>query len=121
MALEHGYGEDVDFGVQIRNLGYDVIYAPHIQILHLKAPIGGFRSLPTFPWNEDKVLPKPAPQILYHRIKNTTTQQLRGYKWVLFLKYYFRQQIKNPFSYISYFKKAWNKSDYWAKKLPLDG
>lgn len=120
MALEHGYGEDVDFGMQIRNLGYDVIYAPHIQILHLKAPIGGFRSLPTFPWNEDKILPKPAPQILYHRIKNTTEQQLKGYKWILFLKFYFKQRIKNPFSYISYFKKAWNKSTHWAKKLPLD-
>ena len=120
MALEHGYGEDVDFGMQIRNLGYDVIYAPQIQILHLKAPIGGFRSLPTFPWNEDKILPKPAPQILYHRIKNTTEKQLKGYKWVLFIKYYFKQRIKNPFSYISYFKKAWNKSIHWAKKLPLD-
>ena len=120
MALEHGYGEDVDFGMQIRNLGYDIIYAPQIQILHLKAPIGGFRSLPTFPWNEDRILPKPAPQILYHRIKNTTEKQLKGYKWVLFIKYYFKQRIKNPFSYISYFKKAWNKSIHWAKKLPLD-
>ncbi|WP_299213143.1 glycosyltransferase family A protein [uncultured Dokdonia sp.] len=120
MALEHGYGEDVDFGMQIRNLGYDVIYAPHIQILHLKAPIGGFRSLPTFPWEEDAILPKPAPQILFHRTKNTTKAQLKGYKWMLFFKYYSHQPIKNPFSYISYFKKAWKNSTHWAKKLPLD-
>ncbi|MFT5891881.1 MAG: glycosyltransferase involved in cell wall biosynthesis [Dokdonia sp.] len=120
MALEHGYGEDVDFGMQIRTLGYDVIYAPEIQIQHLKAPIGGFRSLPSFPWNNDKVLPKPAPQILFHRTKNTTKAQLKGYKWKLFFKYYRNQQIKNPFSYISYFKKAWKNSAQWAKKLPLD-
>lgn len=120
MALEHGYGEDVDFGMQIRTLGYDVIYAPDIQIKHLKAPIGGFRSLPVFPWDDDKIRPKPAPQILYHRIKNTTEEQLKGYKWTLFFKYYFNQDIKNPFSYISYFKKAWKNSTHWAKKLPLD-
>lgn len=120
MALEHGYGEDVDFGMQIRTLGYDVIYAPHIQVLHLKAPIGGFRSLPKFPWQEDKIQPKPAPQILFHRTKNTTKRQLKGYKWMLFLKYYKNQPIKNPFSYISYFKKAWKNSISWAKKLPLD-
>ncbi len=120
MALEHGYGEDVDFGMQIRTLGYDVIYAPNVQIQHLKAPIGGFRSLPTFPWSTDEILPKPAPQILFHRIKNTTDTQLKGYKWTLFFKYYFNQRIKNPFSYISYFKKAWENSVQWAKKLPLD-
>lgn len=120
MALEYGYGEDVDFGMQIRNLGYDVIYAPHIQILHLKAPIGGFRSLPTFPWDQDEILPKPSPQILFHRIKNTTKAQVKGYKWKLFFKYYRNQQIKNPFSYISYFKKAWKNSTHWAQKLPLD-
>lgn len=120
MALEHGYGEDVDFGMQIRNLGYDVIYAPHIHILHLKAPIGGFRSLPTFPWENDAILPKPAPQILFHRTKNTTEAQLKGYKWILFFKYYPHQSIKNPFSYISYFQKAWKNSIHWAKKLPLD-
>lgn len=44
MALEHGYGEDVDYGMQVRNAGFDVIYAPQIQILHLKAPVGGFRK-----------------------------------------------------------------------------
>lgn len=120
MALEHGYGEDVDFGMQIRNLGCDVIYAPHIQILHIKAPIGGFRSLPTFPWNNDAILPKPAPQVLFHRTKNTTKEQLKGYKLILFFKYYRNQDIKNPFSYISYFKKAWKSSIQWAKKLPLD-
>ncbi len=120
MALEYGYGEDVDFGIQIRNLGYDVIYAPHIQILHLKAPIGGFRSLPTFPWDQDQIRPKPAPQILFHRTKNTTKAQVKGYKWKLFFKYYRNQQIKNPFSYISYFKKAWKNSTHWAQKLPLD-
>lgn len=121
MALEHGYGEDVDFGMQIRNLGADVLYVPQIQITHLKAPTGGFRSVPTFPWKDEKIQPKPSPQIMYHRTKNTTKEQLRGYKWVLFFKYFRSQSIKNPFTYVRYYKKAWSSSRLWASKLPLDG
>lgn len=118
-ALEHGYGEDMDFGMQLRNLGTDILYAPQIQIKHLKAPIGGFRTSFSFPWIQDEILPKPSPQIMYHRIKNTTAQQLMGYKWVLFFKYYRQQPIKNPLSYVNYFKKAWNSSVLWSQKLPI--
>jgi GT2 family glycosyltransferase len=40
MALEFGYGEDTDFGMQLRNKGFDVIYFPDLKITHLKAPMG---------------------------------------------------------------------------------
>ncbi|AWH72867.1 glycosyl transferase family 2 [Dokdonia sp. Dokd-P16] len=120
MALEHGYGEDVDYGMQIRNAGYDVIYAPQIQLLHLKAPVGGFRKLHVFPWQEDAVLPKPSPQIMYHRTKNYTPKQLIGYKVTLFIKFYKDYSIKNPIAYYKYFKKAWSKSLYWSQKLAQD-
>ncbi len=120
LALEHGYGEDVDYGMQIRNAGYDVIYAPQIQLLHLKAPVGGFRKPHVFPWQEDDVLPKPSPQIMYHRKKNYTAKQLLGYKFTLFIKFYKDNSIKNPISYYKYFKKAWSKSIYWSQKLAED-
>ena len=120
LALEHGYGEDMDYGSQIRNAGYDVIYAPKIQLVHLKAPIGGFRSLRKFPWSEENISPKPSPQIMYNRSKNTTQYQLKGYKLTLFLKFYFQQDVKNPFTYYRYFQKAWSSSLNWASKLPIN-
>ena len=44
LAYEFGYGEDNDFGMQIRNLGEDVIFISDILITHLKAPIGGYHE-----------------------------------------------------------------------------
>lgn len=44
-ALEFGYGEDTDYGLQLRNKGIDVIYFPEPTILHLKAPIGDRKSV----------------------------------------------------------------------------
>lgn len=120
IALEHGYGEDMDFGMQMRNAGVDILYVPHVQITHLKAAIGGFRSPFSPPWEREKIQPKPSPQIMYHRLKNTTMQQLKGYKLVLFFKFYRNQPIKNLYTYYKYFKKAWQMSVKWSKKLPLD-
>jgi glycosyltransferase involved in cell wall biosynthesis len=120
MALEHGYGEDADYGVQIRNAGFDVIYAPLIQIVHLKAPVGGFRKAHVFPWHAQKTQPKPSPQVIYYRIKNNTDKQLRGYKLVLFFKLYNQAAIKNPIQYLSYFNRAWKKSLYWSNLLAQD-
>ncbi|KQC34128.1 glycosyl transferase family 2 [Nonlabens sp. YIK11] len=117
LALEHGYGEDADYGMQIRNAGYDVIYTPQIQILHLKAPVGGFRSEFIFPWQFEKFKPKPSPQIMYFRRKNTTLQQLQGYKLVLFFKFYRGFGTSNPIKHYRYFRKAWDRSVYWSHKL----
>ncbi|MEO9953561.1 glycosyltransferase [Nonlabens sp.] len=117
MALEHGYGEDVDYGMQIRNAGYDVIYAPQIQLLHLKAPVGGFRKPHLFPWKTYAIQPKPSPQIMYHRKKNYTYKQLLGYKMIHFFKWYKTSGINNPIQYYKYFKKAWSLSESYAKEL----
>jgi GT2 family glycosyltransferase len=117
LALEHGFGEDIDFGMQIRNKGIDVVYFPNINIIHLKAPIGGFRTKFEFPWDKETTPPKPSPTIMYNRKKNTTKQQVLGYKTVLFFKYYKVQKIKNPLRYLNHFKKQWDKSVYWANKL----
>ncbi|WP_405377279.1 glycosyltransferase family 2 protein [Nonlabens sp. Asnod3-A02] len=117
MALEHGYGEDVDYGMQIRNAGYDVIYAPQIQILHLKAPIGGFRKPHVFPWHKEDVQPKPSPQIMYYRKKNYTHKQLLGYKMVQFFKTYGAFETKIPWKHYAKYKQAWSSSQKWANKI----
>lgn len=116
-SLEFGYGEDTDFGLQLRNLGIDIIYFPDPNILHLKAPIGGFRIRPTFEWSNEIIQPKPSPMIMYVRQKYNTKEQLLGYKSILFIKYYKYQTIKNPIRYLLYFKKQWNKSIFWVNVL----
>lgn len=117
LKYEFGFGEDSDFGMQIRKQGYDVLYFPYPHILHLKAPIGGFRTKPDLAWSNDKIKPKPSPTILLYKLLHETKEQLNGYKTLLFFKYYSRQSIKNPFRYFSNFQKEWKQSLYWANKL----
>ncbi len=116
-ALEFGYGEDSDFGMQLRNLGKDVLYFPQAEILHLKAPIGGFRTKPVLRWYTDKIQPKPSPTVLFYILTHNTKEQFLGYKTNLFIKYYFRQTIKNPFRYYAQFQKQWKQSVFWANEL----
>ncbi|MGL2988085.1 glycosyltransferase family 2 protein [Flavobacterium sp. RSSA_27] len=116
-ALEFGYGEDTDFGLQIRNTGADVIYFPNPSITHLKAPMGGFRSKPVLQWHKEVIQPKPSPTIMYVKQKCDTKEQILGYKTVLFLKFYSHQNIKNPFRYYTLFQSQWKISVYWAKLL----
>lgn len=118
MAYEFGYGEDTDFGMQLRNLGADIIYIPDIKVLHLKAPVGGFRTKIIHPWEKDGVIrPKPSPTVMLSRINNSTKQQLLGYKTNLFIKFYKSQNIKNPFKYLRSFKQQWQHSINWANHL----
>jgi glycosyltransferase involved in cell wall biosynthesis len=116
-AFEFGYGEDGDFGMQLRNQGHDVLYLPEPEILHLKAPIGGFRTLPPLQWQKDSIQPKPSPTIMLYQILNCTKEQTNSYKTTLFFKYYRLQKIKNPIQYYKYFQKQWEKSVFWANEL----
>ena len=116
-ALEFGYGEDTDFGLQLRNQGFDVIYFPDLRITHLKAPMGGFRIKIKKQWEDDLIQPKPSPTVMLYKILNLTKQQINGYRTVLFFKYYSKQIIKNPLNYLISFRKQWDKSVFWATKL----
>jgi glycosyltransferase involved in cell wall biosynthesis len=117
MAFEFGFGEDSDFGMQIRNNGGDVIFVPDIKIKHLKAPIGGYRTKVKQLWDDDAVQPKPSPTVALLYRKYFTDCQLKGYKILLFIRHYKSQPIKNPFKYIKNVKKQWNKSIYWSTVL----
>ncbi len=116
-SLEFGYGEDTEFGLQLRNNGFDVIYFPNLMINHLRAPIGGFRTKPILAWKDEVIQPKPSPTIMFLKLNNFTLQQLLGYKTVLFFKFYKIQSIKNPIKYFFNFQKQWKASILWAEKL----
>jgi glycosyltransferase involved in cell wall biosynthesis len=117
LALEFGYGEDVDYGMQLRNQGFDVIYFPKPRILHLKAPFGGFRIKPELAWQDEKIQPKPSPTIMYVKQKYLTRKQIAGYKFVLFFKMIRKESIFNWFSFYVLFKQRWKVSLEWSKKI----
>lgn len=115
--LEFGYGEDTDFGLQLRNIGVDIIYFSEPSILHLKAPMGGFRIKPTFAWSGEKIQPRPSPSIMYVKNHYDSREQLLGYKLTFFLKSFKKINVLNYITYFVFFNKKWNASVYWAKKL----
>lgn len=117
MGYEFGYGEDVDFGMQLRNQGIDILYFPNPKILHLRAPMGGFRTKPILAWHDTEVQPKPSPTIMLFKLMHSTKEQLLGYKTILFFKYYKHQKIKNPIGYYLNFQKQWEQSVFWANQL----
>lgn len=117
MGFEFGYGEDTDFGMQLRHKGFDVIYFPDLKIVHLKAPMGGFRIKPTLAWDKEVIQPKPSPTIILLKLKYDSKQQLKGYKTLLLLKLYFNGVFKNPFLFYKSFKEKWSVSISWAKKI----
>lgn len=117
IRYEYGFGEDSDFGMQIRNKGFDVLFFPNPQILHLKAPIGGFRTKIVLAWGNDEIKPKPSPTVMLYKILHDTKEQINGYRIVLFFKYYGKQSIKNPIKYFFNFQKEWKQSLYWANEL----
>jgi hypothetical protein len=116
-AYEFGFGEDSDFGMLIRNLGHDIIYLPEPEILHLKAPMGGFRTKPSLAWLDEPIQPKPSPTVMLFQLSHKTKPQLQGFKLILFLKNYKLQPIKNPLTYFFKFQKQWEVSIKWAQHL----
>lgn len=115
--FEFGFGEDSDYGMQIRKSGLDVIYLPTPEIIHLKAPIGGFRIKPSLPWDKEKIPPKPSPTVFLLALKHKSAKQIYAYKIYLFMIYFFNQSIKNPVKYYYNFKKQWNISQHYALQL----
>ncbi len=116
-AFEFGFGEDHDFAKNLIDKGYDICYLPEPEILHLKAPVGGFRKKPELAWDNDEIQPKPSPTVMLYRKMHQTREQLLGYKTILFLKMYRGHPVKNPVAYLRIVRKQWNRSFFWANKL----
>ncbi|MCF6132665.1 glycosyltransferase family 2 protein [Flavobacterium wongokense] len=117
MGYEFGFGEDNDFGMQLRNKGFDILYISTSKILHLKAPIGGFRTKPALQWQQDAIQPKPSPTVMLFRLLYDTKEQLSNYKTTLFFKNLDKSFFLNPFKYIRVFKQKWDRSLFWANEL----
>jgi glycosyltransferase involved in cell wall biosynthesis len=117
MAFEFGFGEDNDFGMQLRNRGFDILYISTSKILHLKAPIGGFRTVPVLKWQNDEIKPKPSPTVMLFRLLYDTKEQLQSYKTTMFLKNLNQSFLINPFKHIKTFRQKWDRSNYWANEL----
>jgi len=117
MGFEFGFGEDGDFGMQLRKQGVDILYFSEPEILHLKAPIGGFRTKQLQLWQNDTIQPKPAPTIMLYQISHNASTQTNSYKTNLFFKYYKFQGIRNPITYFIHYKKQWSLSVFWANEL----
>jgi GT2 family glycosyltransferase len=117
IGYEFGFGEDADFGMQLRNQGSDILYLPKPEILHLKAPIGGFRIKPVLRWDNESIQPKPSPTVMLYKISHNSQEQLLGYKMISMFKYYRYQKIKNPIKYLKNYKKQWGKSVFLASEL----
>lgn len=117
MEHEFGYGEDLDFGMQLIKKGQDVLFIPDIKLLHLKAPIGGFRFKLEHPWSKTGIQPKPSPTVMAYFLKHKSKAQLDGYKFILFLKFYKIQKTKRPLKYLMNINKRWNSSIQWAEFL----
>ena len=115
--FEHGYGEDVDYGMKLREAGCDIIYHPELEIQHLKAPVGGFRKKPVLDWEKESPKPKPSPTVMILAKRYFTRRQLKGFKVSLYLKFFRNQKIKNPFAYFRNMERNWKKSEEWAERL----
>jgi glycosyltransferase involved in cell wall biosynthesis len=116
-VFEHGFGEDLDFGMQLRRTGTDVLFFATPAITHLKAPSGGFRVKKTRLWEQEVLMPKPSPTVMAYLQRYYTPNQLASYKLLLLLKYYSKQSVKNPLLYYRRFQQQWKQSVYWASKL----
>ncbi|WP_147678603.1 glycosyltransferase family 2 protein [Algibacter pacificus] len=114
---EFNYGEDTDFGMQIRLSGEDVIYFSDIKIDHIKAPIGGYRTKVKQPWADDAIQPKPSPTIMLLNETYFTKEQLLGYKLLLGIRNFKHTKTKNPLNYIKSYNKQWRQSQLWSSKL----
>ena len=114
---EFGFGEDADFGMQIRNNGNDIIYFPTPEIIHLKAPMGGFRTKVIRKWDNDEIEPKPSPTVMVFKLTYDSDEQLFAYKLMYFFRNY---NFKKPIQTYKAMTAKWNRSIYWAQKLIKD-
>ncbi|WP_375239767.1 glycosyltransferase family 2 protein [Aurantibacter sp.] len=116
-VYEFNYGEDNDFGMQLRLQGEDVVYFASIKVTHLKAPIGGYRTKVAQAWANEKIKPLPSPTIQFLYQSYFTSKQLLGYKLLLGLRQLKSKRSINIIRSVKLFNKQWKQSQLWSTKL----
>ena len=116
MAYEFGYGEDTAYGIELRKLGCSTLYTPYNALLHLKAPIGGFRFEFPHPWLKDNIQPKPSPTMMYLFESYMSEEQFFAYKTSLLLQQLKQKKSLNLFKFVKDFKAQWERSKHWSNE-----
>lgn len=115
LEIEGMGSDDQEYNLKIHEKGKRVLYTNEEFVDHLKAPMGGWRfdAKKYLPWfQDDKIEPLPGPATLYRYLIYGTKNQLKGFKFFTFHKYYGYKFWK-----INEFNKRWNKSLNWAEKI----
>jgi len=115
--LEGGYGEDAEIGIRLRRAGCNVVQAPAVRVLHLKAPAGGFRHAVRFPWQDDPVQPRPSPIFLYARNRYATPAMRQGYRLFYALNRLRSVPALARPGELLRILRGWKRSAYWAERL----
>lgn len=118
--FEHGYGEDSDFGMQIRNAGHDIFYFNSPEIMHHKAPSGGFRETVKLAWDNERITPKPSPTVTLFNLMHLTDDQKLGFKTIYWIKNLINTPWGEKLKFLKEFSQKWHSSQKWAMKL-LEG
>jgi glycosyltransferase involved in cell wall biosynthesis len=114
--LEHGWGEDTDFGIRLRRGGATILRAPGEPVVHLRAAVGGFRFVRRLPWDDDTVKPRPAPTVLLAR-RGLPVPQQRGYRLYYVLK---RLSAAHPARVVTEVPRVvseWRSASMWAERF----
>lgn len=80
MRYEFGFGEDTDYGCKLRRAGCSIVYYNQVPVFHLKAPIGGFRTVIKKSWSDELIQPFPEPTITKCEIENFNNTQFSGFQ-----------------------------------------
>lgn len=111
--LEGGFGEDYEWGVRARLAGAMVVHAPGIEVTHLHAVAGGFRTPYPHPWRGAEVSPVPSPTvILSHRLWETPPMR-RG--WAV--HYWTRRLTQRWAAGPRTMARQWRAAHEWADVL----
>lgn len=80
MKYEFGFGEDTDYGCKLRRNGCSLLYYNQVPVFHLKAPIGGFRTIIKKKWSHEIIQPFPEPTVVKCVIENFSSFQFDGFR-----------------------------------------
>lgn len=94
-----------------------VVYTTAQPVLHLKAPVGGFRYTFPHPWRTDPVPPRPSPTVLYTQQKHGTPAMQAGYQLFYVLKQLAAIRLSQGLLEPLRIRQRWRSARRWAAWL----